>query len=239
MVNTRFDMKTMLSYILPISIESTTGTLSPELEVSLYRGRYLLNGKLVNYSYGGLHTIFEQLFRELRIERYEFNKVLLLGMGAGSIVSLLLREYKLPCSITGIEGDDVVIALARKYFGIAGYKDLLIRQSDAMDFVENCNDKFDLIISDLFVEEEVPEKFSSRYYLKQLKRLSMDHACVIFNKMTEKPIHKKEFETLSKSFREEFPGAKTYTLYAGNSQNSLLCENSMLLKGTRSRSSPR
>ena len=50
------------------------------------------------------------------MKQYNFKKVLLLGMGAGSIIKLLQEKYDINCSITAIEKDEVVIELAKKYF---------------------------------------------------------------------------------------------------------------------------
>lgn len=48
-------------------------------------GKLMLNANQSNYSFGGLHLIFEQLFDQIQIDKYDFKNVLLLGLGAGSI----------------------------------------------------------------------------------------------------------------------------------------------------------
>ena len=213
----------------PIKIESRKGEVTSYLEVMQSNGKYVLNSENANYSYGGVHVIFDKLFQKIDIKQYNFKKVLLLGMGAGSIIKLLQEKYNINCSITAIEKDEVVIDLAKKYFGINTYKNLNIINADAFDYAASCNETYDLIISDLFVEWDVPKKFASNEYLKSLKRISSNKACIIYNKMTELDIHKKELIDVSIAFEKVFPNAIVHKLIVNDSENSILYSNTLPL----------
>ncbi len=208
-------------------VEAKEGGVTPYLEVMKSNGKYVLNSQNANYSFGGVHTLFYKLFKRVNIKQYDFKNVLILGMGAGSIISLLKEKYKINCSITAIEKDDVVIELAKKYFDIERYNSLTIIKADAFEYVKTTKHTYDLIISDLFVEWDVPEIFASNEYLANLKRISNDRACVIYNKMTELPIHKKELITLLKDFESVFPGFELHTLSSNDSENSMLYYNTL------------
>lgn len=221
----RMQKEDWLSYLFPIQIERRVGQISPFLEVTKHRGKFLLNSRHVNYSFGGLHAIFNQLFRETEIRKFPFTRVLILGMGAGSVVSLLRDNYGVKAPITAVEADEVVIELARKYFELNRHKDVEVIHVDAFDFVKNAEETYDLIITDLFIDEEVPDKFATKEFLGGLKRICAEPGCVIYNKMTEAPIHKEQYALLFENFRKNFGGARTYELYAGNSQNSLMYVN--------------
>ena len=81
-----------------------------------------------------------------------FKRVLVLGAGAGSILHLLNR-YHMPRRITAIDCDDVHLYVAKKYFGIQ-YKNVQLLHTDAIAWVQNYSgEKFDLVIEDLFTEE--------------------------------------------------------------------------------------
>jgi spermidine synthase len=151
-------------------------------------------------------------------------------MGAGTVVSLLKQKFKIDCTITAIEKDDVVIELAKKYFEIEKFKALNIVNDDAFEYVKTTHKKFDLIISDLFIDGNVPEQFASSEYITNLKRISNTNSCLIYNKMTEDPKHKKEVKAFEKLFSEVFIGAETHKLIANDSENSLLYYNTLLLK---------
>ncbi len=225
-------LKKLLSYFIPITIEKRKGSLNAYLEVQHYKGKLLLNAENVNYSFGGMHKLFDALFQKTRISQYEFKSVLILGMGAGSNIKLLIDKYQFTGSITAVEKDEVVIELARKHFNMDQFHSLEIIHADAFDFARTTENKYDLIISDLFIEANVPAIFSSPEYLSNLKRISNTHSCLIYNKMTEDPLHKKEVAVLLKRLQQLFPGTKIHKLYSAGFENSLVFYNTLLKKST-------
>jgi len=86
-------LKYLTSFLVPVVMEKKQGTLSP-VEVCLVNGRYHLNSAHVNYSFGGLHTVFERVFAHLEIQDREFSSVLVLGFGAGSVADILRNRYE-------------------------------------------------------------------------------------------------------------------------------------------------
>lgn len=219
-------LKKIISFVYPLMIEARSGSVTPYLEVVRTRGKFVLNSHNANYSFGGLHIIFDELFLNIDIKKYDIKSVLILGMGAGSIISLL-QEYGINCPITAIEKDEVVIELATKYFDIQKHQSLKIINADAFTYASETNEKYDLIISDLFIDGNVPEIFASTEYLMNLKRISNERCCVVYNKMTEHPIHKRELVDLSEDFERIFPGTVIHKLYAYEAENSLLCYNTL------------
>lgn len=220
-------IKNFVSFIYPLMVEARNGQVTNYLEVIKSNGKYVLNSLEANYSFGGVHIIFDKLFQRINIRQYDFKNVLVLGMGAGSVIKLLQEEYDINCSITAVEKDGVIIELAKKYFSIDKYKSLTIVNADAFEYVDTTTNSYDLIISDLFVEFNVPEKFASQEYLMNLKRISNDKACVIYNKMTELAIHKRELNYLYDDFERIFPGSEIHRLYVNESENSILCSNTL------------
>lgn len=215
-------IRNLASYIYPLTVEKRRGDLNPYLEVVKFKGKYILNAQTVNYSFGGLEFVFERLFEKVEIQNLDFKRVLILGMGGGTIISLLRNKYHKRCSITTVEKDAVIIELARRYFGIEAYPDLSIIESDAFDYVSKTADTFDLIISDLFIESNVPDVFATPEYLKNLQRITHPQCCVIYNKMTGKSFHKKEFLELNKNFESCFQGTVIHKFNFYGSENSLL-----------------
>lgn len=220
----------VLSYIFPQRIAFSEGHGKSHVEVVVSNGKLLLNANQSNYSFGGLHLIFEQLFEKVELKKYEIKKVLLLGLGAGSVVQLLLDKHQLNCTIQGVELDPKVIAYAKAYFGIEAYKSLAIIEADAFSFTENCTEKFDMIVVDLFIGDTVPEIFASEKFIENLRRLAHENCFIAYNKMTDKPAHKKELASLSQKFDAVFPGWELYKIYAYGYENSLLCFNRLRLK---------
>jgi len=215
-------VKHFLSYLYPVLIESRSGELSGHLEVRKSRGKYILDSLTVNYSYGGLQQLFDSLFYTINLKERNFNNVLLLGMGAGSVVALLREKYGKKCKITAIENDAVVIELAKKYFNVQRFSSLKIIKEDAFKFVSETKDKFDLIIVDLFIDTEVPEVFTTPEFVSNVRKIATHDCNVIFNKTTDTYRHKKEFENLFLEFEHCFPGSEVIKLISYSMENSFI-----------------
>src|SRR5690606_16943954 len=157
----------ILSYIFPIVVDRRSGTITETLEVRIFNGRYTLDAGTVNYSFGGLHKVFEKTFKSLRIEVYEFKNILILGMGAGSIMSILTKAYGVACPVTAIERDFAVLELGHQYFDMYKYTNLKLINDDAYEFVKNTKEVFDLVVVDIFIEDQVPEIFASNAFLTE------------------------------------------------------------------------
>jgi spermidine synthase len=205
-------LKKITSYLYPIKVEQCTGTVSPHLEVNLVNGKYMLDTSKVNYSYGALHKIFDKTFNDFNLKAREVKNVLILGFGAGSVASLLTDTYSIGCKITGIEKDQVVIHLARKYFNIKRFKNLDLICNDAYDYVQTHNKKFDVIVVDIYIDDEIPKCFHEKRFIKQLDRLLQYNGVLFFNKVVNNSKQKEEFTELTTNIEEIFGHSLTYKL---------------------------
>jgi len=80
-------------------------------------------------------------------------RVLVLGVGGGAVIHLLQR-YINPAEIIGVELNPVHILLAKRYFAITNKLAKLV-QADAVEWLDNYSGPpFDLIIDDLFGEQD-------------------------------------------------------------------------------------
>ena len=85
--------------------------------------------------------------------------MLLLGLGGGSVVESLRKDFKFQKSITAIDIDLVIIELAKEEFQLKDDKNLDVFYEDALQFIKRNRDSFDLIIIDLFIDTQVSDKF--------------------------------------------------------------------------------
>ncbi len=80
-------------------------------------------------------------------------RVLVLGVGGGAALHML-RYFVSPVNITGIELNPVHLSVARRFFNLK-HKSIKLIQANAISWLENYQgEKFDMIIDDLFTEEE-------------------------------------------------------------------------------------
>lgn len=183
-------------------VEQTRSDVNPCLQVAHMRGKYKLNSEKANYSYGSVQKVFEVEFKRIKLKERKIEDVLILGFGAGSIASTLLNKYKMNCKIIGVEKDNLVIELGRKYFDTHKFPNTEIICADAYNFLMENQQLFDLIIVDVYIDKHVPEKMETEQFITQLKNSVRDKGLVIFNKLifdeeTEKS-SKKLYDTFSK-----------------------------------------
>ena len=86
-------------------------------------------------------------------------RVLLLGVGGGAVMNMLEQFFNVE-KITGVELNPVHIEIARDVFGVQGQTFELV-EADALQYVKDYGsdpkveaEKFDIIIDDLFFEED-------------------------------------------------------------------------------------
>jgi spermidine synthase len=229
-------MKTLLrkigSYFVPVVVETRKGAITDTLEVRLYNGRYTLDASKVNYSFGCLHEVFERAFESIHLGSYNFKNVLILGMGAGSVMSILTKTYKITCPVTAVEKDIAVIDLGNKYFNMSRYTNLKLINSDACEFMKQSIERFDLVVIDLFVEDQVPEIFASESFLGFLRNRASANSIVIYNQVTNTPRQKQEADILFQSFSEFFPGSYKLLLVDYYGENTLIISNTAQIADT-------
>jgi spermidine synthase len=178
----RWTWRNILSYFREEVVERSDSKINPGLQVWLAYGKLMLNSQNVNYSYGRLDTVFRSAFQQLKIGERPCKNVLLLGLGAGNVPKLLM-EIAPEAKVLGIELDPEVLRLGRKYFGLDQLPNLEAKQADAIDFVLGCHDTFDMVVVDLFVDEEVPDRANDPAFLGKMAALLAPNGLLLFNRL--------------------------------------------------------
>ncbi len=160
-----------LSYFWPVTVKTARSEISGQIQVRMLNGKLLLDTAHANYSFGSLHRLFRKVFRHLEFPNAAPSSMLLLGLGGGSIVSIIREEYGLGLPITAVDADPVVINLAAEMFGIGRFVGVEVLCADAADFVRDSDREFGMIVADLFVDNDVPEKFTTLPFLSACHRL--------------------------------------------------------------------
>jgi spermidine synthase len=166
-------------------IEETSSNYNPKLRVIYDSGKYQLDAATVNYSFGSLHYSFEKVFDLIAIHTLPIKSVLLLGLGAGSVIQLLRKEYHLSVWIDAVEIDTEVLRLAEKYFMLSSNKDLQIYVSDAYTYVMTCNKNYDLIVVDVFIDDRVCPSVERLDFLCKLKELLTPAGSILYNRICQ------------------------------------------------------
>lgn len=206
----------LYSYILGYSISTYKSKLNGPLEVWHINGRKVLNSKNANYSFDSVHRIFQKSFHKSKIQHQNIDRALILGFGVGSIATILQDEMNLNCEITGIEYDPVINEIGTKHFKTKRFKNTNIIEADALEFVENCEDKFQLIAVDLFNDLEVPDQFLKENFLKKVFNLLDAEGVLFFNCIAHHKISIKKLKTLISVLDKENINYKIEKYYKSN-----------------------
>jgi spermidine synthase len=201
-----------LSYLRPKVIEQRSTEFNPHLEVALENGKLVLNAQRVNYSYGSLQLVFRSVFDHYNVRNRPVKSVLILGFGAGSIAELLLEHNK-PYQVTGVEVDEEVVDLAKKYFALKQLEErfaLEIIFENAITFAKEESRTWDLVLIDLFIDDLVPVSAQKPAFLEDLRGLVAPKGMVIFNRITDSPLGKETQQQFLELFRIFFPFYEVY-----------------------------
>lgn len=207
--------KKYLSYLTELHVESTTSPYNKELHVSISDGRYMLSTENAIYSYADKYDNFLESFEAMKLNE-GIQNVLLLGFGLGSIPYMLEKKLGYSFHYTGVEIDEEVIYLASKYVLDDLKSDVQLICSDAMSFLVQSHEKFDLICMDVFESDVIPEQFETPDFLQLMKENLTENGKIMYNRLAYTGIDtqqsKQYYETV---FLQEFPDA-AYLEIKGN-----------------------
>jgi spermidine synthase len=189
-------IRDLISSFWGIRVKKVVSPINGILEVWYISGKYQLDSDNSNYSFGSLHRLFQQVFVKVGLKERNPENLLLLGFGAGSVVSIIRDELKMLTKITGVENDELVIQLAKEYFGIDRFSGLTVIHDDAAGFMATDGQRFDCVVIDLFHDQEVPEKFIQYSFLKNCFQHLSERGKLIFNFIVLTKKQKKRFEEL-------------------------------------------
>jgi spermidine synthase len=168
-------------------LEEVKSVINGKIRVvkSLGCGTYIQVDNLTQ-SGGVVYEVWRTTLKKVARSRQQVESVLILGLGGGSAAKLVRKHWP-EAKITGVEIDPVMIDLGKKYLGLADLNiDLKIQ--DAFEFCLNhqslvINHQYDLILVDIYVGREVPEKFESDKFLGLILGLLSSDGLVVFNRL--------------------------------------------------------
>lgn len=193
-------------------IKTVTSPINDKLNIVLQGDKKLLNTANTNYSYGTLVDVLEYGLDSIPLNGTQ--SVLLLGMGAGSIIQSLRKKYDCHAPVVAVELDPVVVDLAHDEFEIGKMENVEIHCADAWDFVKKCEKKFDLIIIDIYIDLTVPEKFYNLKFWEELERITNEGGFVLFNAGIDK--NEDEMEDFAESLPDSYISQTNYNVLSSN-----------------------
>ena len=193
--------KVLLSYVYDFPLERISSPYNQELTVYLRNGRYQLCTPHAIYSYDDLYTNFSQSFHKIKVDQQPIESVLLLGLGLGSIPYILEKVFHKKYPITAVEIDEEVIYLANKYVLSDLEAPIDCICADALAYVYQNQQQYDLICMDVFRDDVIPEDFRRIEFLEALKDSLSPHGILLFNHLA---LTKEDRQLAAQYFNETF-----------------------------------
>ncbi len=215
-----------LSFLFEIKLETSCSDINEYLEVALNAGQIQLGTASAVYSHEKKYHNFSKLFEQLDFSKLSGQRVLLLGLGLGSVIQLLDESLD-GKQFTAVELDEEIVRLAEKYILHKINTPVEVVTTDAYTFVEQCQEKFDLICMDVFIDDYIPEQFCTEEFCKLLNEVLHSYGTLVYNC----PAFNKESQQSSTAFftgpfRKIFPEGK----YIHTHKNYMLLNNSKLVR---------
>jgi len=110
----------------------------------------------------------------------DIKRVLVLGLGAGSI-PVYLSRFLPDAVIDAVELDPGVIDVAKKYFGLRETEKLHLIEGDARVFLNRHSEPYDLIFVDAFTGSYIPFHLMTREFYQLVRSRLAPHGVAAFN----------------------------------------------------------
>ncbi|MEE9372056.1 MAG: methyltransferase [Saprospiraceae bacterium] len=213
------------SYLSPVVLDSITSDINENLEVLLVRGHIQLCTQRAVYSYEHKYENFRLLFEKLDFAKFKGEKILLLGLGLGSIIQIL-DSIKKNLKYTAVELDEEVIYLAETHILKHLHVDLQVICNNAHHYVQVTEEKYDMICMDVFIDDWIPDEFLTLDFCLGLKSILSESGIVIFNTPA---FSKKSANTSHRFFTNHFKNAFSGAQLIDVHKNYMLLSHSDLL----------
>jgi spermidine synthase len=177
----------VLSFLFPIVLKEMDSPLY--IQFVLKNNKILLNSQNANQSNGTLKYALHHAFSHFKwYEKTNVNQILILGFGLGSAYDLLSPIYP-NAKFVGIENNE---AIYNFYQNIKPHNSQLkLHLIDAQDFIAQCNDSFDLILIDIFNDEEIPDFIIHPSFWEQCHQALNPNGSILWNTLNSNQIETK------------------------------------------------
>lgn len=173
-----------LSHLIEWPIAEYSSDYNHHLKVVLHRGRYKLITDGAIYSYGDLYSNYRKSFERLNWTTHSYESCLILGLGMASIPYMLVKRFDKHLRFTAVEIDELVTKLAYDYVLRPENINVEVFTADAASFLEWHEGKYDMICSDVFVGDKIPEELETEEALLAMKDLLKPGGVLLYNRLS-------------------------------------------------------
>ena len=166
-------------------VEETHSPINGKIQVirSFAFGTYVQVGGLTQTG-GVVNGVWKKSLKKVQSLKVDVKTCLLLGLGGGGNASIVKKFW--PNSVvTGVDIDSKMIEIGKKYFGLDKLS-INIVTADALAMIKKeklKKRKYDLILIDLYVGDNYPEKFESQNFIELILACLNPGGMAVFNRL--------------------------------------------------------
>ena len=212
-----------ISYLFPLAILRTSSKYNRDIRINQERGKLklLVNGSRQSGKY--IEKLWKRAFAAfgfgglvsgLKLPQGLTPSILVLGVAGGTVIHLLKNMYP-EAAITGVDIDEAMLDIGRRYFVLGNVKRLALVHRDARQYVTEAakrKKQFDLIITDLFFGREIPDFVSSHAFLRQLRQILKKDGALVINYLRESEYGKRS-DSFMEMLQTIFAVVQDFSLY--------------------------
>jgi spermidine synthase len=174
---------------------------------------------IINHPYYKGNVPYVNYFFLAAAMKKEVKNVLILGLGAGTLVNQLQSLLPQAEKFDVVEINPEVVAIAQKYFGFRN-RGVGVYVQDARVFARKCKEKYDLVILDIFSEAGIAYRIMTKEFLEELSNIMTDDAILASNafgitdlKSEDNIIFKSVYKTYTSVFKDNLIFPANYGNY--------------------------
>ena len=161
---------------------------------SLYFDSPVEQSRLYFHAPMSLSFEYQQVIEAQILQRHQqkpVQRVLMLGMGGGSIASHL-NALQPEMQIHIVELRQAVIDIAYDFFHLPQEPEVEVMQEDALIYIEEALSEYDVIIVDVFDDSGLPGPFTANEFQQNLLNNLKANGLVLFNLWAHQDTHTKQ-----------------------------------------------
>lgn len=168
-----------LSYIYPQTVFRTSSRYNRDIRINEENGKLklLVNGARESGEY--IKGLWVHAFSRFALPE-GVKHILVLGIAGGTVIQMFHNRYT-RAKIVGVDIDQTMIDIGKRYFGLDTISNLRCICADAKEFVEQTNNRFDVVVIDLFIGPDVPDFVISLPFQRKIRRMLTKNGRVVVN----------------------------------------------------------
>ena len=212
-----------LSYIFPRTIARLSSPFNRSIRINEENGKYKLLANGARESGAYIEGLWQFAFERLQFPgNRKMRRILVLGTAGGTVIHMLHALFP-QARITGVDIDEVMISVGKKYFALDKVPGLRLVCEDAVKFVKQyTGSRFDLIITDIFVGPDVPDFVTSPDYQRRVKKLLSGNGLTMINYLRQPGYEKRAL-----ALYDVLNSIYSYVVFADTHNNRFFLANSL------------